>query len=108
MLPLWNGEGLASPKYGNIAIEKLLKAMISNSSNSTDLIAKVFGGANQTFSSSEVGERNITLAKEMLNDLKIKIVAESVGGNKGRKLIYDTFSGQAYMKFLENIHTNGK
>jgi len=22
MLPLWNGQGLASPKYGNIAIEK--------------------------------------------------------------------------------------
>ena len=29
MLPLWNGQGLASPKYGNIAIEKLLEKMIS-------------------------------------------------------------------------------
>ncbi len=25
MLPYWNGNGLASPKYGNIAIEKLYK-----------------------------------------------------------------------------------
>ena len=24
MLPLWNGQGLASPRYGNIAIEKLI------------------------------------------------------------------------------------
>ena len=28
MLPLWNGEGLASPKYGNIAIDKLVKKML--------------------------------------------------------------------------------
>ena len=29
MLPYWNGQGLASPKFGNIAIEKLLEKMIS-------------------------------------------------------------------------------
>ena len=28
MLPYWNGQGLASPKYGNIAIEKLIDKMI--------------------------------------------------------------------------------
>ena len=27
LLPLWNGEGLAAPRFGNVAIEKLLARM---------------------------------------------------------------------------------
>ena len=44
MLPFWNGEGLASPKYGNIAIEKLLEKMYALGSNRFNIVAKVFGG----------------------------------------------------------------
>ena len=44
MLPLWNGNGLASPKYGNIAIEKLYENMLQTGSEHKNLIAKVFGG----------------------------------------------------------------
>jgi len=29
MLPLWNGEGLATPKYGTIAMEKLLEQVLA-------------------------------------------------------------------------------
>ena len=31
MLPMWNGAGLASPKYGNIAIPKLIEQMNATS-----------------------------------------------------------------------------
>src|SRR6056297_2647363 len=44
MLPLWNGEGLASPKYGNIAIEKLLEKLKSFGSKKYNIKAKIFGG----------------------------------------------------------------
>jgi len=44
MLPLWNGEGLASPKYGNIAIEKLIERMLYLGSRKANLQAKIFGG----------------------------------------------------------------
>src|SRR6056297_3813852 len=46
MLPLWNGEGLASPKYGNIAIPKLIEKMTGLGSKQKNLKAKIFGGAN--------------------------------------------------------------
>ncbi len=46
LLPLWNGHGLASPKYGNIAMEKLIDKMISIGSKKRNLQAKVFGGSN--------------------------------------------------------------
>ena len=44
MLPYWNGQGLASPKYGNIAIEKLIEKMLFLGSKKENLKAKVFGG----------------------------------------------------------------
>ena len=44
MLPNWNGNDLASPKYGNIAIDKLINKLLLLGSKKEDLIAKIFGG----------------------------------------------------------------
>jgi len=100
MLPLWNGDGLASPKFGNIAIEKLIEKMLKNGANKVNIVAKVFGGANQIYSSMNIGERNIDIAKEILATHNIKILAENTGGLIGRKLKYNTGTGQVMMKFL--------
>jgi chemotaxis protein CheD len=96
MLPLWNGEGLATPKYGNIAMEKLLAKVLSIGCRREHLVAKVFGGANVSGTGLEVfmiGGRNITLAFEMLEELKITVVAKDVGGRVGRKIIMNTATG---------------
>ena len=100
MLPFWNGNGLASPKYGNIATEKLVEKMLKNGATIQNMVAKVFGGANQMNSSMEIGARNIEIAKEVLANHGIKIIAENVGGSVGRKLKYHTGTGQVMMKFL--------
>jgi len=100
MLPLWNGNGLASPKFGNIATEKLIEKMLRNGSNTSDLIAKVFGGANQMNTSLRIGDQNIEVARQTLANYGIKIIAENVGGGVGRKLRYNTSTGQVMMKFL--------
>ncbi|MDH5381410.1 MAG: chemotaxis protein CheD [Cyclobacteriaceae bacterium] len=101
MLPLWNGEGLASPRYGNIANEKLYEKMKSLGSLNDHLVAKVFGGANQIKSTINIGQRNIQVAYDLLEEFKIPIVAQSVGGTIGRKIIYDTYSGTVKMKFVK-------
>lgn len=96
MLPLWNGEGLATPKYGNIAMERLLDKVLSIGCRRDHLVAKVFGGANLTGSGLElfmIGDRNITLAFEMLEEFKIKVAANDVGGRVGRKVVMNTASG---------------
>lgn len=108
MLPLWNGSGLASPKYGNIAIDKLIERMIFIGSKKENLRAKVFGGGNVLESSINffnVGERNHTLAIEMLENENIPIIAKSIGGEKGRKIIFNTFTGEVMLKFLNRIST---
>ena len=90
MLPLWNGEGLATPKFGNIAIEKLLAKMLAMGCKREQLIAKVFGGANLMGTGNEVfliGDRNISLACQMLEEYGIPMMASDVGGQSGRKII---------------------
>ena len=104
MLPLWNGIGLASPKYGNIAIDKLLEKMLSQGSKKLNIVAKVFGGGEvidtevQYF---QIGERNIKLAWESLEELKIPILSSSVGGKYGRKIIFNTHTGEVKQKYVK-------
>ena len=102
MLPLWNGEGLASPKYGNIAIIKLLDAMLSLGCERRNLVCKVFGGGEvlRTNGVLNVGQRNVELAMRILAEERLPIVSSNVGGNQGRKLIYNTEDGSVLMKKL--------
>jgi chemotaxis protein CheD len=107
MLPLWNGQGLPSPKYGNIATEKLLEKMYSMGSQKKNIIAKVFGGGEvieTTINSFNIGERNIKIAIETLTELKIPIVAKSVGGKQGRKIEFNTSTGEVKHRFIERAN----
>jgi chemotaxis protein CheD len=81
MLPFWNGQGLASPKFGNIAIHKLIEKMQSLGSQQRNMIAKVFGGGNIIEASTAqfmIGDRNISVAKETLKELQIQIISQSL------------------------------
>src|SRR5512133_1206763 len=104
MLPFWNGQGLASPKFGNIAIHKLLEKMQLLGCSQKNRIAKVCGGGNIIESSSVqfmIGDRNIAVAKDMLKELNIRIVSQSVGGSLGRKIQFNTATGEVRQKIIE-------
>ncbi|MBF0343680.1 MAG: chemotaxis protein CheD [Nitrospirae bacterium] len=101
LLPLWNGDGLPSPRYGNIAIDKLIEKMLSLGCNKRALKAKIFGGASmmqQTSGLLNVGERNIIVADDVLNDLGIPILSSDLGGNLGRKIVFNTDTGGVLLK----------
>lgn len=97
MLPLWNGEGLPTPKYGNVAIEKLVERMLKLGSSHERLVAKVFGGANVLgFGNGyfNVGSRNAELCETMLGRLGITIAASDLRGEWGRKIVFNTRTGR--------------
>jgi chemotaxis protein CheD len=100
LLPLWNGEGLKTLKYGNISIDRLIEEMLKNGAIKKYIIAKIFGGASINLDQSfSVGIKNVTIAKTVLQDNKIPIVAEDTGGNKGRKVIFNSLDGSVYVKY---------
>jgi chemotaxis protein CheD len=104
MLPYWNGQGLASPKYGNIAIEKLIDKMISLGCSKNNLKAKIFGGGEVIETQVvqfHIGTRNIEVARQSLEERKIPIVSSSVGGKLGRKIEFLTFTGDVRQKYVQ-------
>ncbi len=105
LLPLWNNEGLASPKYGNIAIAKLIEAMEAVGCQRRDMVAKVFGGASpNNFDAANgmlVGEKNIQIAHHLLSEQRIKITASDLGGTRGRKISLESNSGRVMLKYVQ-------
>ena len=53
-------------------------------------------------SSMHIGERNIMVAEEMLSELNIPIVGRSTGGKNGRKIIFNTHTGEVLQCYIKN------
>lgn len=102
MLPWWTGKGLATPKYGNIAIDLLIERVLSLGADRNRLVAKVFGGAEQfgSVNTYAVGRRNIEVAEKQLKQYMIPIISSSTGGSLGRKIMFHTDTGLVEMKVL--------
>ena len=85
-------------KYADTAIPELLRRMERAGASSFNINAKLAGGA-QMFSMAgassqfNIGERNIAMAREMLQKLRIKLVAQDVGENYGRTVEIFASSG---------------
>lgn len=78
-------------RYVNYAIKKMVEDLEKGGCARSRLVAKLFGGARMfAFISADstlnVGEKNIAMAKEVFNELNIKIAAEEVGGTFGRTI----------------------
>lgn len=104
LLPLWNGDGLASPKYGNIAIERLIEKMEHHGAERRNMVAKVFGGRAQSDAGSvayNIGIRNALIAKQMLAECHIPVIAENVGGEYGMNIRFDTSTGVVMLKYIK-------
>ena len=104
LVPLWNENGLQSPKYGNISIHRLIESMLNVGCNVRNLEAKVFGGANVIDVTSEdmmIGRKNILIAKEILKEYRIPIVAEDTGGERGRRIMMRSDTGKIFMKYIQ-------
>lgn len=109
MLPLWNGQGLASPRYGNFATEKLINKMEDLGAHKANLKAKLFGGAEVIIHQSNrlrIGERNVEIARQILREQNIPIISQSAGGHLGRKILFFTDTGKVLLKYIQKRNTN--
>jgi len=84
-----------STMFGIRAIEQLYQAFIEYGSRGRDLSARIVGGAyiDGNDCSFEVASGNVMLAKRILGDYNIPIVSEETGGTLGRKVSFNSETG---------------
>jgi chemotaxis protein CheD len=104
LLPHWVGNGLSSPRFGNVAVQLLIEKLLGLGSRKSDLQAKVFGGAcviDAFLSRGEhLGTKNVELGLKVLRQEGIPVVADEVGGRRGRKVVFHTDQGTAWVRYL--------
>lgn len=106
LLPFWNNKGAPDVRYGDIAITELHDKVILAGAVKRRLTAKIFGGASMLkFDNAvfNVGQRNIDVAKQKLAELNVPIVLEAIGGNLGRKILFNPLDGEVKVDMIQNI-----
>ncbi len=94
-----------SRRLGEVALPALVGEVLRLGSRRQHLQAKVFGGAAvstepQPSGADGLGRNNLELARRVLAEAGIPIVAEEVGGTTGRRLRFRTQDGTAWVKPL--------
>ncbi len=107
ILPV-SAEGSASTRYANVATYVLFDLMMESGCQKRDMVAKVFGGAsgistNLSSKMLSVGSRNLAITFRVLSRLEVPIVGQDIGGDLGRKIIFDTLSGKIRMSYLQSF-----
>jgi chemotaxis protein CheD len=104
LLPERLANGAASPRFGNIAVHALIEGVLAAGARRRSLQAKLFGGACvlRAFRNGgwHLGSKNVEVARRLLLEAAIAIAAEDVEGTRGRKLIFQTHDGAAWVRSL--------
>jgi chemotaxis protein CheD len=93
-------------RYGNYAMEHLINEILINGGSRRQLQAKVFGGGKIIANMSNVGLRNAEFVLEYLETEKIPLVAENLGEDCPRKVIFVPMTGKVYMRKLKSMHND--
>lgn len=92
-------------KFADTGIPLMISEIKRKGGNTSRLTAKLVGGA-QMFSGLDekfvlnIGQRNAVMTKNILSQLGIRVLAEELGGNRGRTMIFDTTSGQVTIRTI--------
>ena len=104
LLPFDSGEGQALGRFGDRAVGALIEQLLALGSRRERLRAKLFGGACVLDAfrdrQNHLGSQNVQIAREILATAEIPIVSSDVEGQRGRKLIFHTDDGSAWIKSL--------
>ena len=90
-------------KFADTGIEELVRQMEALGAKRSRMVAKIAGGADMfNFQGSSsiglVGERNAQATKAKLSELKIPILAEDIGANYGRTVIFYPETGEFHIR----------
>jgi chemotaxis protein CheD len=96
--------GTSNLRHGDFAMGALIERLVANGAAERTLRARLFGGSCviDAFraTGSDLGSKNVTVARRVLAQHHIPVLQEDVGGNRGRKLVFHTDDGTVTVKLL--------
>ena len=105
LYPFTSSEDEATAVYGNVALSYLIRTFLNEGADKKNIKAQIFGGASlqHLAECSEVAKENVSIARNVLARFKISIISEDVGGNLGRKLIYNTSTNEVIIYKVKKL-----
>ena len=96
----------ATAIYGNVSTLALIRMMIAEGSKPKHLEAQIIGGAhNPAASPKNIGRENVLMARKILIRHRISVTSEDVGGEKGRKVVFNTRQNEIAVMKVENLRS---
>ena len=87
----------AMNKFADHAVPALVDGMVERGASRVFMQASMIGGASMFEATGaktlEVGQRNATAVRELVAARRVQVVAEAVGGSRGRTVKVDVSSG---------------
>jgi chemotaxis protein CheD len=91
------------PRFGSDAVAGLLERMLGAGAEPSRTVAKVFGGARIPEVRADhlsISSENVRVALDLLGAAGVHVAASDLGGHRGRKVLFDTATGDVWMKYL--------
>jgi len=97
----------ATSQYGNVAVQHLVNMFLEEGTKLKDIKAQIFGGSTrESPECRQVAKENILVAKKVLIKLRIEIISEDVGGQMGRKIVYNSLKNEALVYKVSDLRNS--
>ena len=102
VLPDSRGNENRPGKYVNTAVPILIEQMEQISREPLKLMARIAGGASMfvTKGGKSIGLQNVESCEQLLRELRIPILARHCGGEQGRRMTFDTETGNVVIEIV--------
>lgn len=98
----------SSMRYGSFAMEQLINEILKLGGHRERLEIKLTGGGKILSSSNinDIGDMNVCFVRQYLNQEGLATLAEDLGGDQPRKVLYQPTSGRLRVKKLVSLHND--
>ena len=103
-LTKWGGQDALETRYGIAAMENLINDILKQGARKNKLEVKLFGGGRiLAMNVNDVGDRNISFAREFVRAEGLAIAAEDLGGPHPRKVNFFPKTGKVMIRRLRSV-----
>ncbi|MBP7460113.1 MAG: chemotaxis protein CheD [Candidatus Delongbacteria bacterium] len=104
--PIGKSPDQATAYYAFPGIVHLINLFTESGSVLSDLEAHIFGGAENNAADGyihELAEKNVSIARRILELKKVPIIGQDIGSSRGRKIALNSASGEIMVAKVEHI-----